>query len=276
MKISRGKYTYEVNTFEHERFWEHIASGHWEEDTFNLLDHYVKESDIVMDVGSWAGPLSLYLAHIAKQVYALEPDPGIFHQLENNIALNPKLASRVQADKLALFHKSTRHRLYAREAYSQSSTSLLERSYDRLSSEFCQTITLEEYAEKYGIERLDFIKMDIEGGEFEVLPHLGPSLEKLGKPSLLVSFHYYQLKENVIRRRFPSARFSRYIYKMARYSPLPFFKREMRRRIQACLKVLGSYHYVYTVKGESIPITMLLEDDIWKREDSFIFTNQKW
>lgn len=66
---------------------------------------------LVVDVGAYRGDTALYFAQKGASVLAFEPDPTSFEMLQRNLALNPDLATRVQAfpwavgtDGTATFH----------------------------------------------------------------------------------------------------------------------------------------------------------------------------
>ncbi len=52
---------------------------------------------LIVDVGAHRGDTALYYAEKGASVLAFEPDPANFEMMERNLALNPMLASRVQA-----------------------------------------------------------------------------------------------------------------------------------------------------------------------------------
>lgn len=56
-----------------------------------LMDQ-IQPGDVFWDVGSFVGLLTVLGAHRAKQVIAIEPDPGLANQTRSNVALN-KLAN---------------------------------------------------------------------------------------------------------------------------------------------------------------------------------------
>ena len=49
-------------------FVPNIHYGNWEEDTFNILDHYQNPYKTYIDIGAWIGPTVLYSASKFKNV----------------------------------------------------------------------------------------------------------------------------------------------------------------------------------------------------------------
>lgn len=276
VKITIRETSFEVQAFEHLPFWQSIAKGEWEQDTFEVIDAFAKKHDIALDVGSWAGPITLYLASKVGRVHALEPDPAIYPQLEENVSLNPSLADKISTHSLALSSKSERVPLYARTEYGQSSSSLLNRAYDLKAEEHCDTVSLKDFVLREKIEKLDFIKMDIEGGEFIVLPTLEDVLKKLNYPSLLISFHYNHLRESILKEKIAFPLFSKLILKLDSWGLSTFFQKRTNQRIQESLSALSVYSYIYCSDGERKTLTELLRKPQQIKNRSFIFTNQQW
>ena len=59
----------------------------------------------------------------------------------------------------------------------------------------------------FSIDRLDAVKMDIEGGEFQVFPELVPKLQKF-KPKFLLSLHGPNLTRSEFDQKFPALKAS--------------------------------------------------------------------
>ena len=79
--------------------------GRFEPGTIKLYDTYVKEGDIVLDIGANIGshtlPLALKVGDSGK-VYAFEPTRFAFQKLEANVGLNPCLTSRINLYQVML------------------------------------------------------------------------------------------------------------------------------------------------------------------------------
>jgi FkbM family methyltransferase len=129
------------------------------------LAHYkLKPTDVVFDCGAYCGATTINFAKRAKHVFAFEPDSKnraalvrnlVRHKVENVTVLPYALAGQ-----------------NGTETFNSESTpgSALPRcngraSFDGIST--VETITLASAFERYGVP--DFIKLDIEGAEVEVL-----------------------------------------------------------------------------------------------------------
>jgi FkbM family methyltransferase len=153
-------------------FWTKLDRGAWEPETLAALIALVRPGMLVLDVGAWIGPISLLCAALGARVVALEPDPRAFERLEANLAANPGLASRVEAMPVALSPEGGRLRLGSPRKQGDSMASLLlaDRAPARWEAE---AITASELSAHLGPAGPDIVKMDVEGAEYGLAPHLG-------------------------------------------------------------------------------------------------------
>lgn len=256
--------------------FDYINSGNWEPYTFDIFDYFVNKDDVVFDLGCWYGITSLYLAHLANTVYAIDPDPVCFEEITKNLTLNPDLSSKIQAFQLAISNKSETLKLFAREKYGASSSSILQRNRDKKKSVEVDTISLKEFLTQEKIVRVDFIKMDIEGAEFLILPTLKDFLEQTNYPTLYVSFHYSFLNENEYAKRVSSKIITKLILKVEKWLNVSFLKSKIEKNIRHLFTDLKKYQYIYTHKGELILHSDLLKNPLIIKHNELIFTNKKW
>jgi FkbM family methyltransferase len=167
-------------------FWDRVATGAWERGTFVALDQVLEAATTLLDLGAWVGPVTLYAAALGARVIAVEADPAALVQLRANIAANPDLAARIQVVDRAVAPQPGTVSLGARRKPGDSMSSALlagaERSWDAVA------ITPAELAGMVGHPVRLVIKLDIEGGEYALLPRMGPLLARPGT-ALLLSLH---------------------------------------------------------------------------------------
>ncbi len=267
-----GSYQFNIEEAEHHEYWNYISSGSWEKETFDVLNQYISTDDVCLDIGAWAGPISLYMAKTAKRVVAIEPDPQIYSQLETNIALNKDIQPKITPIQKAIFSETGQMPLHARSKYGQSSSSLLHRSYDSLSTYICETTTLKDLCGDLKLNNIDFIKLDIEGGEFYTLPKIHESLSELNHPSLLVSFHLNHLMQAEYYALFKSQLLSKFALKTG----LLFKKSKIESIIRDTLKGLKGYTFIYTDSGAIVSMNQLMKAPLSVSNQTLLFTNQEW
>ncbi len=170
----------------HLKFWRKAKSGRWEPDTFKILSALLDKDSVYVDIGAWIGPTVLYAARLCKHVYCFEPDPNAYRFLCWNVALNElhnvTTISAALGDKLAV----TRMTSFG-DSLGDSMTSLINRNPQGKTVEVLK-FPWQTFLEASGLERPDLLKIDIEGGEFILLPAIRDYLA-MHKPTLYLSTH---------------------------------------------------------------------------------------
>lgn len=142
-----------------------MATGSYDLKTSAVLRKFISPEDTVMDIGANVGALTLLLAQVANRgkVIAIEPGITTFNRLKANLSLNSALHDLVEVYQLGI--ADAPGTLYWQEdanvpgnagLFSQEGIAVQVESLDR----FVNQLTL---------ERLDFIKIDVEGMELEVI-----------------------------------------------------------------------------------------------------------
>ena len=168
-----------VAIIRNDAFWQRVQNGTWEPNTLRILDDFVSADRTFLDIGAWIGPTALYAAQLAKRTYAFEPDPVAYEELEVNARAN---ADASWASRLTVYHKAVvpagnKLRLGSRTSGGDSTSSVFFATGQ--SSWEVDATTLDAFvaAEQLHNEKL-FIKIDIEGGEYELIPSLTTAFRK--------------------------------------------------------------------------------------------------
>jgi FkbM family methyltransferase len=276
MKILINGTEFTVNGSVFSPFWSDLNSGGWERDTFEVIDYFVKAGTCTMDIGCWIGPVSLYMAARGARVYSIDPDPIAYKIFVENLNLNPSLKLLINPFNIALTSKNQNVNLFARQAYGNSSTSILKRTRDKLNNITANGISPGEFVNIANLLHLDFIKMDIEGAEFELLPDILPTIEKLGFPTLYVSFHYSYLNEFIYQKTFKFRYLSLFMMKLEQFLGFYLFKSELLAALEKSLHFAGKYSFIYTGSGEQIHHEELTPGLLLRKKHNLVFTNREW
>lgn len=148
-------------------FWTQAYESGWESDTHSILEKNLTLDTVLLDIGAWVGPFTLFSSSLCRAVLALEPDPIAFDMLEKNIQHN-NLQNTIVCQK-ALWDGSD-VTLGVKESgdMGDSMTSILYSECSR--TIIVSSITLESLVDKYSLDLSKlFIKMDIEGAEADAL-----------------------------------------------------------------------------------------------------------
>jgi len=122
----------------------------------------IPSSSVVVDVGANVGVFSTLAARTARVVYALEPSSSNFSLLRANTAR----AANVIALNLACARENGRASLDVSSDPVSFSLALQSPSSNQ---ETVEAINLTTLFDRYKIERCDFLKLDCEGCEFEII-----------------------------------------------------------------------------------------------------------
>ncbi len=219
--VSGASRQHELSVFVHHRafrvrsddarraFWSRVGTGLWEPQTFEVFHRFLRPACSYIDMGAWIGPTVLYGAALSGCAHALEPDPVAFAELAANVSANPSLHRKIKLHPYGIGPESGPLQLYVGGLYfgqqshfgdSMSGMFSAPGVINQPCSEV-QGMDLERFLELNAIDDCNFIKMDIEGGEYAVIPGLWRRLKRFGLPTLYVSFHAPELarREALIR-----------------------------------------------------------------------------
>jgi FkbM family methyltransferase len=164
--------------------------GTYEPGVVQGLEELIRPGWTAVDVGANIGYFTLLMANrVGPQgkVIAFEPLAENFRILQENIQLNGH--TNVVAENLALMSRTERIEL--RSATPGAITWVASVRIDQNSaveSQSVEAVTLDEYVQKKGIAKVDFLKIDVEGAEASVLEGATNVLNR-DKPILLIEMH---------------------------------------------------------------------------------------
>lgn len=149
-----------------------------------VANRLVKPGDTVFDIGAHLGVYSVLFSKLVKygKVFAFEPNPLILPVLEKTLSQLPN----VTLLKIAASDKSETETLYV--PGNQSMASLrdwTENEHGAIREFSCQTKTLNELFAQGVIERPDFIKCDVEGGETDCFRGATDLLDRADAPVIM-------------------------------------------------------------------------------------------
>ncbi len=125
----------------------------------------IKKDDTVIDIGGHIGTFSMFAASRAKngKIFSFEPFPESYEILKENIALNK--ITNVETMNVGIAKEKGIQRIYIDEKGSCCNSMYVkkEKSID------IPCITLQDIFNNYKIERCDFLKIDCEGGEYDII-----------------------------------------------------------------------------------------------------------
>jgi FkbM family methyltransferase len=178
-------------------FWNQFSAGYWEPHTLRVFRRFLEPAASCIDIGAWIGPTTLFAGRLARRVHAFEPDPIAHSELVANLAVNPDMAERISLHRLCIAREPGPAELFAGGMYfggtarfGDTMSSILPTVGNREQPR-CQVegVRLEQFMANNEITDCRFIKMDVEGAEFCVIPSRWRLLAEYGMPTLCLSFH---------------------------------------------------------------------------------------
>jgi len=156
---------------------------------------YVADDAVCLDIGANIGLYTMALARLAPNgsVYAFEPAPATFEFLRTNIELNG--LGHAEAVLAAVVDVTGTVEFQDIPFFTAGSFAVVGEPFltsDVLGS-FCiktPSITVDQFMADKGLERLDFVKVDVEGGEISVLDGARQTLAE-HRPVVVLEFNSF-------------------------------------------------------------------------------------
>lgn len=143
-----------------------MLSGAYDPESQAIVSQFVKPRSCCLDIGANVGALTLAMAKQVGgdgKVYAFEPGLVTFRRLQRNLSLNPTFRETVLPLQLGL--SDSPGRLFWNEDPNNRGNASLSAS----GGAPVEVTTVDDYFRDHPLERLDFVKIDVEGMEYEVL-----------------------------------------------------------------------------------------------------------
>lgn len=141
-----------------------IHYGEFESMSTAAVSRLVKPGAIVLDVGANIGYYTVMMSKLvgnAGKVFAFEPTKHFLETLHRNLAVN-----HVRNVEVLNFGLSNLNREMTIDIGPSSATLHSPLGFDKvLSNETIRLFTLVDFVKEYGLTRIDFIKIDIDGHE---------------------------------------------------------------------------------------------------------------
>ncbi|HAV12746.1 MAG TPA: hypothetical protein DCX06_04510 [Opitutae bacterium] len=189
-QFKRGDFTWELDLQEVVDFMIYI-SGSFEGDLNRFIAKNLGNGDIAMDIGANIGAHTLMMGKSVGQdghVYAIEATEYAYKKLIQNIQLNPTIDAHITPTHSILSSKECQKRHI--EIHSSWPFETNEQRHASHQGVFkttgaAATTTLDQIVKTHGLQRLDMIKLDVDGNEWDVLSGAQETLSQL-QPTILM------------------------------------------------------------------------------------------
>jgi len=161
--------------------------GTYEELESKIMEEKIEMGNIVVDVGANIGLHTLNMAKIVGntgQVFAFEPDPSNFEILKKNVKINNY--KNIILEQKAVGDKHGRTTLY--QSDHPGKHRIFPQTEQAKSQVQVELTNLDNYFDSDMIDKINFIKIDVEGLEFSVLKGMKNILKNSKKIKILFEF----------------------------------------------------------------------------------------
>jgi FkbM family methyltransferase len=137
----------------------------WINNVYTPNKFVIHENDVIVDIGAQKGFFSIFAGiNNNVKVYSFEPEPLNFSFLQENVKLNG-LEKNIFIFNLAVAKNSGKKRLFIDES-NTGGHSMFTKTGNFLN---VNCITLPEIMESHKLNKINLLKMDCEGAEYEIL-----------------------------------------------------------------------------------------------------------
>ena len=145
-----------------------------------------EDGDVVLDGGGCWGDTALFFANrvgAAGRVFSFEFLPENLQTFEKNLALNPRLRSRIEIVRRPLWNTSGEMLPYSDGG---PASSLEPGGSGKARAE---TLSIDDFVTRTNLQRVDFIKLDIEGAEMNALIGAQDTIRRF-RPKLAIAVYH--------------------------------------------------------------------------------------
>jgi len=178
--------------------------GNFQEHVINNSFYNIKEDDVVLDIGTNVGLMTLQFAKLVPKgkVYSFEPTHYAIGRLKRNMELNKTLAERIVVINSFVSEKTEADpNIVAFASWKVNGETDAANHPVHLgtpkSTEGVPSTRLDDFADKMNLSRINFIKIDTDGHEYEVFKGALQSIKKY-RPYIVFEIGLYVLEEKNI------------------------------------------------------------------------------
>jgi len=195
----------EINTFWGDRFilddldsLELSYSNSFEKEESVVFENFIKEGMFILDIGANIGYHTLYFCKLCGpkgKVIAFEPDPQNFRILTKNIEINGY--TNVESHNLGVGTENKKgHLAISNNNTAGNSIVEVDKASEEIETVSIEIVKLDDFLPKD--QKIDFIKIDIEGYEPFAFHGMKQLLRKQEKLGLLIEFCPSMLRDRNI------------------------------------------------------------------------------
>lgn len=168
-----------------------IMSGEWEMDITQIFRHYIKENSVVFDVGANSGYYGIIAGSSINNgsIHFFEPNPNLIPLIKKSLWVNG-LMGLSKINQQAVSNEDGKNVILniVEDLWGSSSLHSIVSTVNIEDKVEVETITLDSYAERNKLNKIDVIKIDVEGHEEHVFQGMMNILSE--NPQLVIFMEY--------------------------------------------------------------------------------------
>lgn len=163
----------------------------------------IPDESVIFDVGANVGIMALQFAKAAPKgkVYAFEPTHYAYNKLQRNLELNTQIDNVITIQTFVSRESSAQHQLKAYSSWKvdgkRADNKHPVHGGTAMPASDVHAVSLDDFCEREKISRLDFIKIDTDGYEMDVLFGAAGCI-KTFKPQIIFEIGLYVMEEHNI------------------------------------------------------------------------------
>ncbi|MBI4818413.1 MAG: FkbM family methyltransferase [Deltaproteobacteria bacterium] len=199
----------------------------FELETVRAYKRMIRSGDVVLDIGANIGAHTLHLAQAAGasgRVIAFEPTDWAFAKLLRNCALNPELERRIECNQVMLVADEAKDvpppQIYSSWPLSEGDNLHQLHGGQLKTTHGARARTLDGFLRERKVDRVDFVKLDIDGFECSMLRGAKETLSR-SRPRMIMELAPYALAEQGASIHELIALLREYGYRLSKLSGQP-------------------------------------------------------
>jgi FkbM family methyltransferase len=166
----------------------HLLAGEYEGPEYEFVRRFLRKGMVVLDIGANEGFYTLLAAHCVGEngfVIAFEPSPRERHRLRMNLGLN--LCGNVRVEGAAVADREGVMSLHVVQTAETGCNSLRPPAVQGPTKILpVDVTTVDRFLRRNAVQRVDFVKMDVEGAELLALKGAQNLFRKIPRPLVLI------------------------------------------------------------------------------------------
>lgn len=173
---------------------DHLTYFGFQDNCYDSVIKNIKSSEIILDIGANIGTTALFFAkkNPNAEIIAFEPHPDTFLRLQGNI--NNNKPNKIKIQEIGIGKKKNTLKLYEVNQTNPGMNRIICDNKD-FPFKWIKITSIDNFVSENNIKNIDFIKIDVEGHEYDALIG-GNKIIQRTKPIIFLELDDNNLKEN--------------------------------------------------------------------------------